>query len=68
MRNNLRKFRIAKDKMQKEVAAAVEITTSAYGMIEIGVRKPNLPVAKKIADYFEKTIEEIFFEIPNNIS
>jgi len=62
--NNLKKLR--GNKTQKEIADLVGITTSHYGFIENGDRQPSLKVARKIADVFNKSIEEIFFDIPHN--
>ena len=39
----------------------VGITTSHYGMIELGVRNPSLITARKLAVFFNTTIENIFF-------
>lgn len=65
-RTKLIELRNNKDLKQKHIAKAVEITTSYYGMIEQGVRTPTLEVAKKIADFFETTVEDLFFEERNN--
>lgn len=46
---------------QKDVAKALGITTSYYGMIEQGCRTPNLKLANEIANFFEKKVDEIFF-------
>ena len=46
---------------QKEIAEKVGITTSNYGMIELGVRNPSLITARKLAVFFNTTIENIFF-------
>lgn len=46
---------------QKEIAEKVGITTSHYGMIELGVRNPSLITARKLAVFFNTTIENIFF-------
>lgn len=62
--NNLKKLR--GDKPQKEIADKIGITTSHYGFIENGDRQPSLKVAKKIAEVFDKRIEEIFFDNSNN--
>ncbi|MDF2505601.1 helix-turn-helix transcriptional regulator [Clostridium sp.] len=64
--NNLKQLR--GNKSQKEIADKVGITTSHYGFIENGERQPSLKVAKKIADVFDKKIEEIFFDNSSNIS
>lgn len=51
---------------QKDVASNVGITTSHYGMIEIGKRTPSLIVAYKLSIFFNLSIEEIFFKNQNN--
>ncbi len=51
---------------QREIAGALGITTSYYGMIELGARTPNLALAKKIEDFFGVPMREIFFEGDNN--
>lgn len=45
----------------KSVADALEISTSALFMYERGERIPRDQVKKRIAYYFGKTVEEIFF-------
>ena len=61
MNNNLLSFREESDLTQKDIATKVGITTSHYGMIELGSRKPSLNTAYKLAKFFKKSIEEIFF-------
>ena len=46
---------------QKDVASRVGITTSYYGMIEQGVRTPQLRIAYRLANFFNTSIEAIFF-------
>lgn len=46
---------------QREVAAVIGVTASYYGMIELGDRTPDLELAKKIADFWGVSIEELFF-------
>jgi len=58
VKNNLKMVR--GDKSRKEVATAIGITEAHIGYIERGERIPSLDVAIKIADYFDKKIEEIF--------
>lgn len=65
-RMQLKQIRRQKGLKQKEVAEAVGITTSYYGMIEQGVRTPTLEVAIKIANFFGVPVEEIFFDNTNN--
>ncbi|QUH31356.1 helix-turn-helix transcriptional regulator [Vallitalea guaymasensis] len=50
------------DKSQKSVADSIGITTSYYGMIELGVRNPSLDVAMDIANYYNTSIEDLFFD------
>lgn len=45
---------------QQDVAKSIGITASYYGMIENGVRTPNLIIAYKISRFFDGTIEDIF--------
>lgn len=66
VRNNLKNIRKKYNLKQREIAEAVGITTSYYGMIERGVRNPTLDLAKKIAEFLNTSIEEIFFEDKNN--
>lgn len=47
--------------MQNPLADALEISTSALFMYERGERIPRDQVKKRIAHYFGKTVEEIFF-------
>ncbi|WP_313563581.1 helix-turn-helix transcriptional regulator [Ruminiclostridium cellobioparum] len=61
--NNLKELRSGKDLTQKQVAEPIGITASYLGMIENGVRIPNLEIAKAIADFFGKNIEDIFFNL-----
>ncbi|NMA95558.1 MAG: helix-turn-helix transcriptional regulator [Clostridiales bacterium] len=65
-----RKYLIAlREKMnltQRQVAKAINITTSYYGMIEQGVRTPKLDIAIKIADFFGTNVKEIFFDNLDN--
>jgi len=49
---------------QKEAAKLLGISLSFYRKIEQGSRNPGLELAQKIANLFNTTVEEIFF---NNI-
>jgi len=53
---------------QAQVAKELGITRAYYGHIETGVRNPPLELAKKIADFFGKTIEDLFFNQKGNNS
>ncbi len=65
-RNKLIELRNNKQLKQRQVAEVCGITTSYYGMIELGNRTPTLEIAMKIADFFETTVENIFSDDPNN--
>lgn len=46
---------------RQEVAKDLNITPQMLGAIERGDRNPSLSLAKKIADYYDLLIDEIFF-------
>lgn len=48
-------------KTQEEIADAIGITKSSWAMYERGKRIPRDEVKVKIARYFCKSVEEIFF-------
>ncbi len=60
-RELLIKLRQNKNIRQKDVALILGISTSYYGMIEKGSRTPSLVLAKQISNYFEESLEKIFF-------
>jgi len=47
---------------QKEVAESLGISISALCMYEIGQRIPRDEVKIKIAKYYEKSVQDIFFK------
>ncbi len=49
------------DRSQSEMAAAVGVTKSAWAMYERGERVPRDEVKRRIAAYFGKSVQEIFF-------
>lgn len=50
------------EKTQRDVATAVGITTSAYANYEQGIRVPRDKIKIKLAEFFNVTVEEIFFK------
>lgn len=60
-KNNIAKLRKNKKLTQKQLAECIEVSESTIAMYETGKRIPPLNKAKKIADFFEVTIESIFF-------
>ncbi len=53
----IRELRIKKELTQAEVACSVGLTTSAFGMIETGVRQPSIEMLGKIADFFNVSVD-----------
>ena len=71
-RTTLIALRNQRNWLQKDVVEnlrrefGINITVSYYGMIEQGVRTPNLELAVAIADLFGKPVREVFFDQQNN--
>ena len=61
MRTTLIELRNKKNLSVKEIAQIFDISESFYYKIEAGTRNPNFELTKKIADFFEKDIDKIFF-------
>lgn len=59
--NELKKLRKEKNIKQSSIAKEVGVTQQAFSCYELGLMKPSLDIAKKIADIFDCSIEEIFF-------
>lgn len=53
-------------KPRPEVAKRMGITPQMLGMIERGDRTPSLPLAKRIADYYGVSVDEVFFDAVGN--
>lgn len=58
--NNVKVLRMKRDILQKDLASAVGIKRSYVAMIEKG-NTPSLEVAYRIAKYFGKTIDDVFY-------
>lgn len=50
------------ERTQQRVASDIGISQSAYAMYEAGKRVPSDEKKKRIADYFEKSVQSIFFD------
>jgi putative transcriptional regulator len=61
LENNIAKLRKERKITQEELAAAVSVTRQTIISIESGRYTASLPLAFKIAEFFEKSIEDIFF-------
>lgn len=49
------------DKKREEVAAAIGVSLSAITMYENGERVPRDETKIKLAEYYNKTVQELFF-------
>lgn len=49
------------DKRREEVAIACEVTSQAISMYETGARVPADDIKVKLANYYGKTVQEIFY-------
>ncbi|WP_129596673.1 helix-turn-helix domain-containing protein [Anaerophilus nitritogenes] len=56
----LKKLRNQANITQSELSKAVKVTTSSIGMYETGTRKPSYEVLKRIANYFNVSIDYFF--------
>lgn len=60
MKNCLKKLRADKEWTQANLADALDVSRQTVNAIETGKYDPSLPLAFKIAQLFNKTIEDIF--------
>ena len=60
MRTNLRRLRAERGISQEELAVAVGTTRQTITSIETGKYTASLPLAYKIAKYFDRSIEDVF--------
>lgn len=67
LKNNLRRCRFEHNEIsQQELANAVGVTRLTIHSIEKGKFNPSVLLAIKIANFFNKTVEDIFFLEKNN--
>jgi putative transcriptional regulator len=60
MKNDLRVLRAKHDLTQAELADKLGVSRQTVNAIETGKYDPSLPLAFKIAEVFNQTIEEVF--------
>lgn len=60
MNNRLRVLRAERGWSQQDLAERLEVSRQSVNAIETGRYDPSLPLAFRIADTFELTIEQIF--------
>lgn len=59
--NNVKSYRTKLDITKQELADALGIHRDYVSMIERNARTPSFKLAKKMADYFGTTLDELFF-------
>ena len=60
MINRLKMLRAERDWSQSDLAEQLAVSRQSVNAIETGRYDPSLPLAFRIAELFERTIEEIF--------
>lgn len=60
MENRLRVLRAERNWSQQDLAQRLDVSRQSVNAIETGKYDPSLPLAFRIAELFELTIEEIF--------
>lgn len=62
MRNQLPELRAGAQWSQEDLATKLGVSRQTVNSIERGKYNPTLPLAFKIANLFDLTIEEVFFD------
>ena len=60
MENRLRVLRAERNWSQQDLAERLDVSRQSVNAIETGKYDPSLPLAFRIAELFERTIEDIF--------
>ena len=60
VKNRVRELRTDRGASQVEVAAALGVSRQTVIAIEKGHYSPSLPLAFRIANYFDSTVDEMF--------
>ncbi len=60
MKNRLKVLRAERNWSQQDLADALSVSRQSVNAIETGKYDPSLPLAFRIADVFDKRIEDIF--------
>lgn len=60
MTNRLRDLRAERGWSQQHLAERLEVSRQSVNAIETGRYDPSLPLAFRIAELFERTIEDVF--------
>lgn len=59
--SNLKKARLETGLTMRVISQKLGITENYLYMLEIGVRTPSLSLAKKIAEFYNTTVDKLFF-------
>jgi putative transcriptional regulator len=65
MKNRLRELRAVRRWSQADLADRLDVSRQTINAIETGRYDPSLPLAFKIAQVFETSIESVFFPAPS---
>ena len=65
MENSIEMIRKQQGVTQEELAAALGVSRQTVGSLEKGRYNPSLQLAFRIARYFGRTVEELFFDQPD---
>ncbi|RII32821.1 XRE family transcriptional regulator [Clostridium chromiireducens] len=57
LKDRLKELRTARNLLQKDIAKLLNITTSAYGYYEQGKRVPDSDAIKKLAEYYNVSLD-----------
>ena len=60
MNNNLRVLRAERNWSQQDLAERLEVSRQSVNAIETGKYDPSLPLAFRIAELFDRSIEDVF--------
>ena len=68
MKNRLKVLRAERDWSQADLAERLQVSRQSVNAIETGKYDPSLPLAFRIAELFDKPIEDIFTSPSRNSS
>jgi putative transcriptional regulator len=60
MKNGLRELRKARGLSQADLASVVEVTRQTINAVEADKYDPSLPLAYRLAAYFDMPVEQLF--------